>query len=198
MAQKSNNAKLSFYEVVFQGKPKVVRAFLSGLVLGSGSDATIYYSYTDGVYHEGKGEMLAELVHIRATDCHVIVDSKTSALIKKLGKKIQKETGLQITSQRHIRSASVEFNFQAYAPRYNEEIVALVKGLPKGIKLNGFKHEVQVNPKARGVEAYSPAHHYEAKGEATATGRVDLVIELKKRFADFPLIKSKDVVLKLA
>lgn len=198
MAQKSNNSRPTFYEVVFEGKPKVVRAFLSGLVMGAQSDATIYYSYTDGVFHEGKVEKLAELAHVRAMDCHVIVDGGTSKQLKKLKKNIKKETGLEITSHRSIRSASVEFCFQAFAPKYNDEIVALVKGLPKGLKVEGFQHDVRLDPKAKGMEAYTAVHHYEANGSATVTGRVDLVIDLKKKFADYPLIKSKDVQLKLA
>lgn len=198
MAQKSKNSRTSFYEVVFQGKPKVVRGFLAGLVMGAGSDATIYFSFTDGVYHEGKGEMLAELLHIRALDCHVIVDSATSALIKKLKKRISEETGLVVTSQRHIRSASLEFCYQTFAPKYNQEIVDLVKNLPKGLKVQDLNHEVQVNPDAKGMEAYSPAHHYEASGRAIITGRVDMVIDLRKRFEEFPLIKSKEIILNLA
>ena len=198
MAQQANKGKPNFYEVVFQGKPKVVRAFLSGLVLGAGSDSTVFFSFTDGVHHEGKAEKFAEFVHIRATDCHVIVDSSLSALLKKLSKRIRDETGLEITSHRNIRSASVKFGFQAFAPRYNDEIVALVKNLPQGLKVEGFTHNVRLDPKAKGVEAYSPAHDYEANGEATVTGRVDLVIGLRKKFEDYPLIKSGDVVLKLA
>jgi hypothetical protein len=198
MAQNNSTARQSFYEVVFKGKPKVVRAFVTGLTMGNGTDATVFFSFTDGVHHEGKAERLSELIHIRATDCHVIVDSGTNALFKKLSKRILGETGLEIVSQVRIKSASVKFSFQAFAPRYNDEIVALVKSLPKGLKIEGFKHDVQLDPKAKGIEAYSPAHHYEANGEATVSGRVDLVIDLKKRFGDFPLIKSEDVQLQLA
>lgn len=198
MAQNKNSSKPTFYEVVFQGKPKVVRAFLSGLTMGTGHDATIFFSFTDGVFHEGKVEKLAEFIHVRATDCHVIVDGTTSALLKKMGKRIKRETGLEITSHRNIRSASLKFSFTAFAPKYNEEIVALVKNLPKGLKLDSFQHDVRLDPAAKGVEAYSPAHDYEASGEVTVTGRVDLVIELKRRFADYPLIKSEDILLNLA
>ena len=198
MAQNTSSAKPSFYEVVFQGKPKVVRAFLSGLVMGTGADATIFYSYTDGVFHEGKAEKFAEMTHIRAIDCHVIVDSVTSAFLKKKKKSILKETGLEIKSHKRIRSGNLAFSFQAFAPKYNDEIVNLVKNLPKGLKVEEFTHDVKRDPKAKGVEAYSPVHHYEANGSATIVGRVDLVIELKKTFAQFPLIKSEDVRLKLA
>lgn len=197
MATKKNTRK-SFYEVVFTGKPKVVRAFMKGFVMGTLDDATVIYSFDSGIFHEGKVEKVAEMVGIRGTDCHIIVDAATSALLKKLTKRIAKETGLEITSHRNIRSASMGFKFQAFAPRYNQEIVDMVKGLPTGLRVDGFKHEVRLDPKAKGIEAYSSVHHYEACGEATIVGRIDLLVDLKREFADFPLIQSEDIVLKLA
>jgi hypothetical protein len=197
MATKKNTRK-SFYEVVFTGKPKVVRAFMKGFVMGNLEDATVIYSFDSGIFHEGKVEKMAELVGIRGTDCHIIVDAATSALLKKWTKLIARETGLQINSHRSIRSASMAFKFQAFAPRYNQEIVDMVKNLPTGVRVEGFHHDVRLDPKAKGMEAYSAVHHYEACGEATIVGRVDLLVELKKKFGDYPLIKSEDIQLKLA
>ena len=198
MATKNNTAKKSFYEVVFLGKPKVVRAFMKGFVMGNLDNASVIYSFNAGIHHEGKVEKMVEMVGIRGTDCHVIVDSDTSALLKKWAKRITRETGLEIVSHRNIRSASMYFKFQAFAPRYNDEVVDLVKKLPAGLRLDNFKHDVKLDPKARGIETYSSVHHYEACGEATVVGRVDLLVELKKEFADYPLIQSEDIVLNLA
>jgi len=195
---KKDNAKKSFYEVVFQGKPKVVRAFMKGFTMGVLDEPTVIYSFNSGIHHEGKVEKLVEKVGIRGTDCHVVVDGDTSALLKKRAKRIAAETGLEITSHRHIRSASMYFKFQAFAPRYNNEIVDLVKNLPTGLRVDGFHHDVRLDPGAKGIEAYSSVHHYEACGEATVVGRIDLLVALKKRFAEFPLIQSHDIVLKLA
>jgi hypothetical protein len=198
MATKKTTPKKSFYEVVFLGKPKVVRAFMKGFVMGTLDDAKVIYSFDAGIYHEGKVEKLAEMVGIRGTDCHLIVDSDTSALLKKWAKRIMRETGLEIVSHRNIRSASMYFKFQAFAPKYNQEIVDMVKKIPAGLRMDGFKHEVKLDPKAKGIEAYSVVHHYEACGQATVVGRIDLLVELKKKFADYPLIQSEDIVLKLA
>lgn len=198
MAAKKKTVRPTFYEVVFQGKPKVVRAFLIGFVMGNVDDAQVFFNFTDGIFHEGKAEKLKEIVGIRGTDCHAVVDAGTSALLKKMKKRVEAETGLVITSHRAIRSATMEFSFQAFAPKYNEEIVHLVKTLPAGLKVLGFKHDVRLDPKAKGIEAYSPAHHYEATGQATISGPVDMLVELKRSFAGFPLIKAEDIVLKLA
>ena len=198
MATSKKNDAPAFFEVVFQGKPKVVRAFLSGLVLGSCDGATVYYSFLDGVHHEGKAKKLAEMVGIRGVDCHVIVDATVSDLLKKLGKRIAAETGLAIVSHRKIRGASLSFEYTAFALKYDEEILALLKNLPAGLNAKAFKHDVKEDPKARGVEAYSPAHHFEAYGKGAVTGPVDQVIRLKKTLAEYPLVKAEDVILKLA
>ncbi len=198
MANNKQTGKISFYEVVFQGKPKVVRAYIAGLVADGGYDAKVFYSFLDGVFHEGKVERLSELLHVRALDCHVLVDAETSARLKKLAKSLPATTGLTITAHRHIRSASMGISFEAYAKRYNDEIVTVFKSLPAGLRVDGFKHNVKLDPSAKGIEAYAATHDYEATGSGTVVGRVDLLIELKKKLENFPLIKSEDIVLNLA
>lgn len=189
-------AKKSFYEVVFVGKPKVVRAYLAGLAAGSGDDATIFFSFEDGVFHEGKVERLSELLHVRALDCHVIVDAATSARLKKNMKKLQAETGLNIESNKHIKSASLVFNYEAFAKRYDDEIVEIFRNLPAGLRLEGYTRDVKLDPSAKGVEAYTATHDFEAKGSGIVVGRVDFVIELKRKLRDFPLVKSEEIELK--
>jgi len=196
MATSKKSGDRAFNEVVFQGKPKVVRAFLSGLLLGSGRQATVFYSFLDGVHHEGKAEKLAEIVGMRGSDCHVILDAETATWLKSLGRAINAETGLTITVNRRIRSASMELRYHGYAQRYEEEIRTALGDLPAGLKLTGFKQDVRVDPLAKGIEAYAPVHEYESIGKGLVTGPVDLVIELKRNLARFPLLKASDIELK--
>jgi hypothetical protein len=197
MAKKTTTAP-RFYEVVFQGKPKVVKAFIKGLMMGAERDATVFYSFDEGVHHEGKAEMLKEMLGIRATDCHVVVGSKSSAYLKKMARVIAADTGLEMSSNRSIRNASMTFEYHAYAPRYSAEIVKVLKALPKGLKMQGYNHVEKRDPSAKGLEAYSATHDFEADGTGTIIGRVDLLIDLKRKFAKYPLIQAKDIILNLA
>lgn len=197
MATAKTPADRAFNEVVFQGKPKVVRAFLSGLLLGAGRQSTVYFSFLDGVQHEGKAEHLAEIVGLRASNCHAIVDAETAIWLKGLARVINDKTGLTITANRRIRSASMELHYQAYARRYEDEIMAALNNLPAGLKLTGFKRGVRIDPEAKGVEAYAPAHEFEATGKGAVTGPVDLMIELKRSLARFPLLQAADIELKV-
>ena len=195
---KQATAAPRFYEVVFRGKPKVVKAFLKGLMMGTGIEAPVWFSFDEGVHHEGKAEMLMEMVGIRGVDCHVITNADGAAYLKQVGKRIEKETGLKMTGNRSIRSATMTFEYHAYARQYNDEIVKALKGLPQGLKLQGYTHDEKSDPSARGVEAYTVAHDYEASGAGTVTGRIDLLIEAKRALAKFPLIKTADINLNLA
>lgn len=197
-AEQTRSAKPSFYEVVFQGKPKVVRAFLHGLTMGAGAEATVFFSYTDGIRHEGKVERMAEMVGLMASDCHVVVDAGTNALLKSLAKRMVAETGLEMTSHRRVKSASMAFTFKVYTPQLNAELVKAVKNLPAGVKVQGYKHEVKSDPSARGVEAYAPSHHYEAEGEGVLQGPVDALVAIRHRLDKYAMITAQDIELVLA
>lgn len=197
-AATGRSAKPSFHEVVFRGKPKVVRAFLHGLTMGAGGEATVFFSYTDGIRHDGKVERMAEMVGLMASDCHVVVDAGTSTLLKSLAKRITAETGLQILAHRRIKSASLAFAFRVFTPQHNAELVKAVKNLPAGVKVQGYKHEVKSDPSSRGVEAYAPSHHYEAVGEGVLLGPVDALVSIRRRLDMFPMINPEDIELVLA
>ena len=185
-----------FSEVVFNGKPKVVKAFLKGLTMGAEREVTIFFSYDEGVHHEGKVEKFKEMFGVRGVDCHVIVDSQGATYLKQKARQIATETGLAITSNRAIRSASMVFSYEAFAKRYNVEIVELLKNLPQGLRLQGYQHDEKIDPSAKGVEAYAVAHDYEATGSGVFSGRVDLLIGFKHELAKYPLIRTEDIVLK--
>lgn len=198
MAKQTSSAQPAFYEVVFRGKPKVVRAFLHGLVMGAGADATVFFSYTDGIAHEGKMEQLAGKVGLRPTDCHVVVDAGTSALIKSLAKRITGETGIELVTHRRIRSARLSFAWTAYTTRHDAELEQAVQDLPAGVRLQGFTHDVDADPSARGVEAYAPTHHFEARAKGTFVGPVDGLVALRRRLQDYSLLQAEDIELVLA
>jgi len=195
---RSGSTRRTFYEVEIQGPPKVIFGFISGFLLGSGEDTTAYCCLDDDVAHEGIGERLAELVRLRPRDVHVVLDNSTTKLLKKVARRMKQETGLELVSCRHIRSASFHFKFDAYALRYDIEIMDLLKELPRGVRLVDFEREVVIDPKAKGIESYAPAHHYEVRGSGTITGRIDLVIEMRRKINQHPLIKPKSIQLNLA
>ena len=80
MAKDAKTVKPSFYEVIFNGTHEAVRGLLTGMDLMGASGQTVFFNYEAGVFHEGLGEKLAELVHLRRSDCHLIVECQGAAV----------------------------------------------------------------------------------------------------------------------
>lgn len=197
--REERTATPAFYEVLLEGSPKVASGFLAGLALGAGIEAQVYYCHEDAIgEEEGLGERLAELLARQPRDCRVVVDGGLRELLRRLGARLGRQTGLELASIRRVRSAELPFRYEAFARRYAEQIERKLGELPAGVKVLDHERQESVDPEAAGLEAYSPAHDYEIKGQGRIVGRVDLVVEARRALAEHPLIKVDRIALTYA
>lgn len=188
----------TFYEVVLEGPPEVSRGFLRGLLLGAGHDGYLDFGLERMGAGGSLGEKLREMIHLHPHECHAVVDVPVRDLLARSAASMERESGLRLAAQNQIRAARFSFHYQAFAPRYAREIGALLAALPAGLRREGGEPTETLDPDAHGIEAYSPAHEYEAKGEGRIVGRVDLVIEAWRRLDAHPLVQVETVELDLA
>jgi hypothetical protein len=126
------------------------------------------------------------------------VDGDMAALLKKRVRRIEEDTGLQIHEVRFIRSATLEFEFQAYAPKYAAQIRKLIESRPEGLRLDNYRKKETRNPEGRGVEMYTAVHDYEFEGSGKLVGRVDLVVEARRLLDQHPLVEPQLIRLNRA
>lgn len=188
----------SFYELEIHGPEDVVHGYLSGLAAGAGHrDAVVVHGPDEDIDPPSFREKVKTMLHVMPHECHVIVDNVLRALVKKNAKRMYAETGLNLVEERKVRRARFEFRYQAFAPCYGREIEALLKGLPKGLRLANVEKDEIHDPGAKGTEGYTPAHHYEVKGSGEIAGRFDLVIEARHRLDTHPLVEVEGLELVL-
>ncbi len=188
----------SFYKMVFAGPYDLVHGFLSGIMLGSDNQGILWYCLEEEVCGPSTAKKLLDKVRVHSDDCHIIVDGSTRLLLKRNAKKMFAETGLQIEDDNKISSARFSYSFHAYAKQYGDEISSTLKALPRGVKKTNTVIEENINPEAKGVEAYAPAHHYEISGGGDLTGRIDLLIDARNELDQYPLVKTTWIELELA
>jgi hypothetical protein len=165
------------------------------MFLGSELRGKLYFSHEDGV-QASFGERLREVVGLHAPVCHAVVDDTVRALFERHTQDFAAHD-VRLASVRAIRSSRFEFSYRAYAPRYAEEIRALLAGRPEGVTLEGGEPREHVDQAGVGLEAYTPAHQYEAEGAGAISGRIDLVIETHHRLTSHPLVKVERIGLDL-
>lgn len=185
----------AFHQVVVEGHFERCHGLLLGIFLGAGGHGRLYFSHEKGV-RASFGERLREVVGLHAPVCHAVVDDAVRELFERHAKDLEAHD-VRLAETRRIRGARFRFEYRAYAPRYSEEIRALLRGLPDGVVLEGGSPRERVDATSAGLEAYAPAHHYEAEGEGSVSGRVDLVIEAHQRLGAHPLVNVERIALDL-
>jgi hypothetical protein len=190
MATGPRTAAPTFHEMVFHGPHDLVRGFLAGLAAGSGCGSAPRFAREESIAGHGLGAKLKELAHGQAQVCHLVLDGELRGLLKGSAKRMAAETGLAVLSDRRIRRASFRYTFRAYAPRYGAEIRDLLASLPDGLKVVDRHVEERRDPRAVGVEVYTPAHDYEIEGSGTVVGRYDLVSAARRHLDAHPLLTA--------
>lgn len=186
----------AFHEVVVEGPFERSQGLLLGLALGSGVAGRLYFSHEEGI-RATFGERLREALGLHAPICHVVVDEPVRDLLERLRGDLGAH-GVRIAEVRAVRSARFTFSYHAYAPRDTKQIMTLLAELPLGIAREGGAPRERVDEAGQGIEAYTPVHQYEGEGAGTLSGRVDLVIEARRRLGAHPLVKVDRIELELA
>ena len=194
----ADRAPLTFSEVVLTGAAGPVRAFLTQLCADRGKCLTCWFQ-EDAAIDDGEGALAkaAEKLRLRAPDVNLVASDDLVALLREHADDAAAKGVGKLVSVTPIRAASFEIKYRAFSAAHDQQIQDLLHDLPPSLRLEHEQHEVHVDPRAKGVEAYSPAHDYEAHGSATITGRVDLVIAKRKQLGEQELIQAEKIVLDL-
>ncbi len=190
----------TFSEVTLKGSPKVVRGFLAGVALGSGECLPYWFHHDEDIISDSgasTAHRAAALLHLQTGDVQFVATGPLVKLLRKVQREAADRGICELNSIVKIKSASCHLSYRAFATRYDEEIQALLRDLPRGVKLVDVEREVHTDPSAKGVEAYAPAHDYEAQGSARLQGRFDLVRAKRLQLRDHPLVEVKELVLEL-
>lgn len=177
----------TYHEIIIKGDDNVVDGYLKGFLAGRGVKSGFYFS-KDWPFRLGH---IREIIKYRGPVVHVICSGSLRATITSAVDKSDLE--IEVETTRKIDSLSFGFNFMAA----NREVAASIKRtlgrLPAGVKLEDYAPEESVDPDAKGVEAYSPVHDYEFKGEGKARGDVDGVLALYRKLTENRAFRVEEI-----
>jgi len=195
----TKNAAPAFYEAVFKGSPKAIRGLLTGLVLGSGGTAPFWFHEDADIVDPGAPRRARRAVEklrlVPVVEVRAVVGADLAKQLRGLQKQIGDSGIGEVDSIRRIKHARAALRYHTYGKRYDDEVQILLQDLPHGVKLEDVTRKVRTDPRAKGVEAYTPAHDFESRGSGVLVGRFDVVLELRNRLDVHPLIECDEVEL---
>jgi len=190
----------TFYEVVLEGHYNFVYGMLEGYKLAIGKNFIYYLSQQVNVKATTMSGILKEFLTLKSKLQYVIIEANSWKKFEAAVKKQPEDCVISkkyIKSVKKIESASFEFNFEAYAKKYGEEIKKILKSLPKSVKLVDYAPKEEMHKDAKGTELYAPDHEYSFKGKGRLVGDIETIIEYNKIFDEHPLIDVTAITLQL-
>jgi len=190
----------TFYEVVLEGHYNFVYGMLEGYKLAIGKNFIYYLSQQVNVKATTMSGILKEFLTLKSKLQYVIIEANSWKKFEAAVKKQPEDSVISkkyIKSVKKIESASFEFNFEAYAKKYGDEIKKILKSLPKSVKLVDYAPKEEMHKDAKGTELYAPDHEYSFKGKGRLVGDIETIIEYNKKFDEHPLIDVTAITLQL-
>lgn len=178
------------YHLVIKGPESATKAFIEGLVVGADAYGAVYFIDDLNVESADLLEWIKGLIGQKAESVSILADEPLLAVITKGIDDQAQDLDIALVATRKVIEAMFEFQFVCFSTEHAETIRALLETPPDQVFASEKnKFETKHDPSAEGVELYSPAHHFEYRGEGILHGKTRKVIEIYQKAKNEPLIK---------
>ena len=144
----------AWYEMVIEGKEEEIRALLPGIA----AEGDRPFWGEDLELHAGSfPDRIRELLGARSHHLLYVPSPEVGALVRA----IEGKPEIRLERVREILSGRFSYNAKAYSPGIAAKIEEVLRApLPPGVVLEEYEEKEKVDPEAKGVELYTPAHDY--------------------------------------
>jgi hypothetical protein len=180
-----------FYEISLEGPTGRTLGFVQGFLTARGEGGRILDAYREGFDCESLRERIRELFHPSKQTYHLLVPADLVPTVDEAVKE-GKNRGMEIEvmERRLLSGARFSFSFETFSRDHGAMLRALFEAPPQGVTIDDLQIEETLDPEAKGVEAYAPAHEYQLEGKGTVHGALRAVLALHKRARGQELIKE--------
>ncbi len=179
----------AWYEMVIEGKEEDVRDLLPGVA----TDGERTYWDDELDLHAGPfPDRIRELLGARTHHLLFVPGTQVGPLVRA----IQGKPDISLERVREITRGRFAFEAKAYSPEVAAKIKqALHAPLPPGVVLEAFEEEEDVDPSAKGVELYSPAHDYVYRCHGIFSGTPPGIFEIHRALQALDFVHQEKLEL---
>ncbi len=180
-----------YYELIIKGDQDLLCAYLEGFLRAKRIREGVIFSNNCPlqIHH------IRELIKYHGGVVHLICRSGLRATLAAAVKNAPEDYSFLIKREQKISSASFGFEFETFSRKVAGGIKRIFTKLPAGLKLKQFKPQEKIDPEARGIERYAPAHDYRYSGEGEVTGDVQTVLDFHKKLLKNDFFELEDISL---
>ncbi len=177
-----------YRELVLQGPEGWILGFAEGYLHGRG--VRVLDAAREGFHCVPLRERIADWIAGGEEIVHLVVREEDLSAVNEALQAAQQHARLRLREEHAVRGARFHFQFTVYSKSHAARIRKLFQELPEGVMLSAdTAFEEQVDPTARGMKAYAPAHPYELRATGNVEGDVWGVLELHRKLRDEELVQ---------
>ncbi len=181
-----------FVEMELHGPSDQAVAFIDGFRHAAGARGPIWFAGRERIKLDDFLDTLRQTLQ-RGT--HVILRKQTA---QRIAEALAESTllSIKVESIEEIDYCELSFEYRCYSQGDGCDVRRVVEqDLPEEVRLEGYRHEEEIDESAKGPELYSPAHHYTLHGRGRYVGPVAGIIEMAHRLTDQDFIHPAKIRL---
>ena len=182
---------VKYYDFFVKGNADVVVAYLDGYLRGRGVKGG--YLFTEDLPFQSHS--IKEFLKYRGDVVHLICRGSLRPVIRSAIRQGAEIHGFEFVDSRQLKSAFFQFKFTTANRQVAGTIKRLLRHLPAGVSIVGFKPCETQNPGAKGAEGYAPLHEYQYCGEGIVRGTVENVLKLYYKFSANQFLHNEEIDL---
>lgn len=182
-------------ELVVEGHFDLIKGFIVGFLEGKGMRGAALFARDHHVRGDTELKQFFRLLTGHKDQVRVLVDESLCQPLQDAFANVREALPLNLVSAREVAGARFSFAYEAYAREAGDELKGLFASLPPGVSIVDYEVKEEVEPEAKGIEAYAPLHHYRIKATGRITGAVKAVIEFQDKLEEHPLVTLEGVLL---
>ncbi|UCG50853.1 MAG: hypothetical protein JSW58_11695 [Candidatus Latescibacterota bacterium] len=181
---------VTYYELVIKGSGRLLKGFVRGYQAAKSIKRGLIYcnDYPINTHH------LKEILTLRGDNVHLICAARLrSAFLKAV--ESAKDLEFEVLSDQQITRTSLDFEFCTFNQDVASELKRIFRTLPVGLKLAQYEPKESVDPDAKGVEFYAPAHDYRFEAKGTVEGDIEKLISFHAKLAAHEFVEVEDILI---
>lgn len=175
---------MRWYELLIEGSEDALESLL-------GDPRDIFRGSELRLAESSLADRILEFLH--AQTHHLVFAS--AARTRELAEAIRKNPDLKLENIREVLGGRFGFKAEAYSREIGQKIHdALNENLPAGVDCVDLEKE-EIDPEAKGVDLFAPAHEYVYKARGTILGTPPGILEMNRRIVRLDFVHEEPLEL---
>lgn len=179
----------NFIEMVIEGPRGKTRGFIEGFLSGRGHGNQVIDAEEEEFDCEPMRERIREMLIPSGNTVHLLVpEDLRDEVDEAIAAAGAWGATLALRQERRVRAARFEFDFRIYSREHAARVKELLARVPEDVTLEADPFQETDLPGEESGGAFAPVHAYELRGEGSASGPIEAILPMYRRWREEELI----------